>query len=143
MLGLRAPKLGETVFNILIVDDDLTTRNTLQRSLPGETRATGNVIEGLDIAERWQPTAVLLDVVLSPDEPNGIEVLHLFKQVAPRSHVIVMSSSVSDDKIKELALSEGAFSFCAKKCPRVLLTAILAALACSSSFLLPTVWTLQ
>lgn len=130
------------LLNILIVDDDSATRRTLQRELPGETRTAATIIEGLDMAERWQPSAVLLDVLLSPDEPGGIEALHLFKQVAPRSHVIVMSSH-ANGAMKEAAIKEGAFSFCVGKAPRLLVTAILAALACSSSLLLPTVWTLQ
>lgn len=131
-----------TVLNILIVDDDPVTRRTLQRTLPGETRAAGSIIEGLDLAGRWQPSAVLLDLRMSPDEPGGLEALHLFREVAPRSQLIVMSADADDD-VGRVALAEGAFSFCVGKAPRLLLTAVLSALACSSSLLLPTVWTLQ
>ena len=131
-----------SMLNLLIVDDDSVTRRTLQRKLPGETRTAASLIEGLDIAARWQPTAVLLDVMLGPDEIGGIEAVRLFREVAPRTHVIVMST-IGSDSMSELALSEGAFSFCSGKHPRLLLTAVLGAVACSSCVLHPTVWRLQ
>ncbi len=99
---------------ILVVDDEANLRRMLRALLQEEGWAVeeaGSAEEGLRVAKREEPDAILLDLVL-PGR-TGLDALPDFRRVAPGAPVVMMSGEATlSDAVR--ATREGAFHFLEK-----------------------------
>ena len=99
---------------ILIVEDDQSLRELIQRSLEKErfvTEAAPDLMTAFDKIEVYDYDCILLDVML-PDG-SGLDVLARLKELRKKENVIIISAKDSlDDKVKGLEL--GADDYLAK-----------------------------
>jgi DNA-binding response OmpR family regulator len=99
---------------ILIVEDDHSLRELIQRSLEKErfvTEAAPDLMTAFDKIEVYDYDCILLDVML-PDG-SGLDVLARLKELRKKENVIIISAKDSlDDKVKGLEL--GADDYLAK-----------------------------
>ena len=99
---------------ILIVEDDHSLRELIQRSLEKErfvTEAAPDLMTAFDKIEVYDYDCILLDVML-PDG-SGLDVLTRLKELRKKENVIIISAKDSlDDKVKGLEL--GADDYLAK-----------------------------
>jgi DNA-binding NtrC family response regulator len=101
--------------NILVVDDDATTRDLLHEVLSGEhyrvvTSASGE--EALEIGRRESFDVIISDMRLGP-QLNGLDVLRAYKAVQPESQVILITAFGSMETAIE-AVKAGAFDYLSK-----------------------------
>src|SRR5690606_39211126 len=80
--------------NILLVDDHLVVRQGLRKLLESEpdlvvVAETGDGLEVVALAERFQPDVVVLDLMLPG--LGGLEVAHRLRLQAPATRVVVLS----------------------------------------------------
>ena len=94
----------------LIVDDDINIKAKLQRFIPGETRWSSNLAEGLIEAGNWLPSTILLDVYFRWSLQTGIDMLPMFKKASPKSHIIIITSCFVPE-LEWVSLRNGAFAF--------------------------------
>ena len=90
---------------ILVIDDDPSVLDMMTRFLSKEgyrVVSTPNAIEGVKIAEKLHPAAIILDVYLP--EMDGWEVLHQLKSHPILSRIPVIMATMSDDRSKGYAL---------------------------------------
>ena len=99
---------------ILIVEDDYSLRELIQRSLEKErfvTEVASDLMSAFDKIEVYDYDCILLDVML-PDG-SGLDVLARLKELRKKENVIIISAKDSlDDKVKGLEL--GADDYLAK-----------------------------
>ena len=99
---------------ILIVEDDHSLRELIQRSLEKQrfvTEAAPDLMTAFDKIEVYDYDCILLDVML-PDG-SGLDVLTRLKELRKKENVIIISAKDSlDDKVKGLEL--GADDYLAK-----------------------------
>jgi CheY-like chemotaxis protein len=122
---LRLTLNASTCPAVLVIDDHAGLIELFTRYLEGEPyRITGaaNGAEGIAVAERIQPTAIILDVMMP--EQDGWEVLQRLQTLETTRTIPVIICSVLNDP--ELALSLGAEAFLAKPVSRADLLAALA-----------------
>jgi len=103
-------------YKILVIDDEVTLAefikkilielNNDERNILVETANTGN--DGIEIAKKFSPDVVLLDIKL-PDI-SGIKILSLLKQLDPDVQVIIMTGFASLDTAV-VAVREGAYDY--------------------------------
>ncbi len=101
-------------FDILVVDDEDTTRNSLARLLRGSgysVRVADCARVALDEARKEHPDLVLLDICL-PDS-SGLEVLTRLKQMNHRVVVIAMTAYEST-RDAVIAMKRGAYDYLSK-----------------------------
>lgn len=68
---------------------------------------------GLQRAEEWNPTIILLDMMMP--KMDGLEVLvHLKTAVKTKAVPVVMLTNLADQKVAEEALSKGAYAYVLK-----------------------------
>ncbi len=97
---------SETAPDVLIVDDDQSTRDMLRRMLIKEgwtVREAANGTEGLEQLARAVPAVMLLDLMMP--EVDGFEVLRAVRQTAAWRDipvVIVTSKDLSRDELEWL-----------------------------------------
>jgi DNA-binding NtrC family response regulator len=101
--------------NILVVDDDATTRDLLHEVLSGEgyrvvTSASGE--EALEVGRRESFDVIISDMRLGP-QLNGLDVLRAYKAVQPESEVILITAFGSMETAIE-AVKAGAFDYLSK-----------------------------
>ena len=86
---------------ILIVDDDIINTEILAHGLKSDYRVlmADSGVEALKIAEKENPDAILLDIVM-PDM-NGIELTKTLKENYDDLYVILVSSLGQDEVIME------------------------------------------
>jgi signal transduction histidine kinase/CheY-like chemotaxis protein len=118
-----APRAGGTA-DVLVVDDDPTVRELMQRFLEREgfsviTAASG--LEGLSRARETHPAAITLDVVM-PDV-DGWTVLAALKGDPTLADIPVILATIVDDKQRGYAL--GATDYLVKPVERERLLAVL------------------
>jgi CheY-like chemotaxis protein len=102
---------------ILVIEDDVSFARILQdlaRELEFQTLVAGSAEEGLELAERYRPSAIVLDVGL-PDR-SGLTVLDTLKHRTSTRHIPVHMVSVSD--YTQAALEMGALGYAVKPVPR-------------------------
>jgi len=96
------------MYKILIVDDETAICRTLQMHFSHanfEIQLAHKADDGIDIAGRWQPQVIILDIKM-PDK-SGIEALPEFKQASPNSRII-MVTAFQDMKSTIDAIKNGA-----------------------------------
>ncbi len=87
---------------ILIIDDDRLTRWSLARTLAregSEVLEAASGAQGLDCSREWKPDLIFLDLRL-PDA-NGLRLLGLIRQEAPRLPIVLMSADLTPDARRE------------------------------------------
>jgi len=95
---------------VLIVDDEFALLRSLRRLLAGhETYIATDVATAISVAAKYQPDAILLDVLLGDE--SGIEAVPLLLRVSPGAAIAVMSG---DDALKREASSSGAHAWIPK-----------------------------
>ena len=99
--------------NILIIDDELGTRESLKAVFYKDFNATAckNATEGLKAIEASLPDVILLDVML-PDM-SGLEFLNKVNRQYPSIPVIMVSAISSVPQVVE-AIQHGAFDYVTK-----------------------------
>jgi signal transduction histidine kinase/ActR/RegA family two-component response regulator len=94
-----------TAGTVLVIDDDPTTRDLLERSLAdaGLSAITaGNAGDGLLLAQALRPDAIILDVIL-PDR-DGWEVLAALKADPELVNIPIIMLTIVDERNRGLAL---------------------------------------
>ena len=101
--------------NILVVDDDLETRNLLQEVLREEgynVTTSGSGEDALAAGEQELFDVIISDMKLGP-ELNGLDVLRAYKSIQPESEVILITAFGSMESAIE-AVKAGAFDYISK-----------------------------
>lgn len=102
--------------NLLIIDDNLTARETLIALLTGsgyEILSAGSGQEGLEIAAKVHPEVILLDVMMPG--MDGFEVCRKMRQDQCLAEVpIIMVTALDDRDSKLMGLESGADDFISK-----------------------------
>lgn len=101
------------VRTVLLVDDSEDVREVLRLlvAADGRLEVVGEAVngrEGVEMAERLQPDAIILDVAMPV--MTGLEALPLLRERAPRS-MVVMYAAGARSEIEPAALAAGAVSF--------------------------------
>src|SRR2546428_10781928 len=110
----RAAPLGAPGGRVLIVDDDVDVRSTLQQYVARqgcEARVAPDGESALRLIRADPPDVVLLDIQMPG--LSGIDALHAIHEAAPGVKVIMMSGAASFELAKE-TLVHGAFDFIPK-----------------------------
>jgi two-component system nitrogen regulation response regulator GlnG len=99
---------------LLVIDDEPNVLYSLEKSLRSDaleviTASTGK--EGIDLARRQRPDAVLLDVRLS--DLSGLEVFDRLREIDPRLPILVITAYTTTDTAIE-AMKRGAFEYLLK-----------------------------
>src|SRR5215831_7660545 len=101
--------------NVLVVDDDSTTRDLLSEVLSEEGHAvvtSGSGEEALEIGRRQSFDVIISDMKLGPNL-NGLDVLRTYKAIQPESEVILITAFGSMETAIE-AVKAGAFDYISK-----------------------------
>ncbi|HLW79373.1 MAG TPA: response regulator, partial [Terriglobia bacterium] len=101
--------------NILVVDDDLETRNLLRELLSEEgykvtVSASGE--DALEVGKQELFDVIISDMKLGP-ELSGLDVLRAYKSIQPESEVILITAFGSMESAIE-AVKAGAFDYISK-----------------------------
>ncbi|OGR34200.1 MAG: DNA-binding response regulator [Desulfovibrionales bacterium GWA2_65_9] len=123
--------------NILVVEDNLETRELLSYNLKNAgyaVRTAGDGLKALELAARSRPDLVLLDVMM-PGGMDGLEVCRRLKQdERTRSVPVIMLTALGDEMDRIVGLELGAEDYVAKPfSPRELLLRIKAVLRRAST----------
>jgi two-component system nitrogen regulation response regulator GlnG len=99
---------------LLVIDDEPNVLYSLEKSLRSDaleviTASTGK--EGIDLARRQRPDAVLLDVRLS--DMSGLEAFDRLREIDPRLPILVITAYTTTDTAIE-AMKRGAFEYLLK-----------------------------
>lgn len=99
----------------LIIDDDNLIRMYLKTMLAdleiSDIYEAGNGEKAINLAERYQPGLVLLDINL-PD-CDGLDLLAKLRDIIPDSKILMVSSEATLDRIK-MAKERGSIGFIVK-----------------------------
>jgi len=101
------------VRSVLLVDDSEDVREVLRLlvAADGRLQVVGEAVngrEGVEMAERLQPDAIILDVAMPV--MTGLEALPLLRERSPRS-LVVMYAAGARSEIEPAALAAGAVSY--------------------------------
>ncbi len=124
---MRSMSVTTTVKKILIADDEPDILEIIQYNLQNEgyevyTAKNGN--EALDMAKRFNPDLIILDIMM-PGK-NGIEVCNLLRlQPAFKETLIIFLTALSDEGTEVKGLESGADDYIAKPVsPKVLVSKV-------------------
>ena len=104
LLSQEMMQLMSKVIRVLIIEDSDDLRNILQKLLQYRASdievvaSAASGIEGIELAEEYQPDIVLMDINLPG--LDGIEVTKTIRQEVPSSQVILMSGQVEPDNLR-------------------------------------------
>ena len=101
---------------LLLVDDEVAYVNILAKRLTKrhfEVTATYSGIQGIQAARKEDFDVAVLD--LKMEDADGIEVLKLFKKMAPKMEVIMLTGHGSEQAARE-GVQFGAFDYLTKPC---------------------------
>lgn len=108
---------------VLIVDDSVTIRKTLEQTLNQagfKTRQARDGIEALERMEAELPRVVILDVEMP--RLSGFELLAIMRDSPQYAQTrVVMLTSRAADKHRDFALATGADAYLVKPCPQEIL----------------------
>jgi two-component system, cell cycle response regulator CtrA len=112
--GLRTTHSGELNMRVLLIEDDSSTAQSIERMLKSErfnVYTTGLGEEGVDLGKLYDFDIVVLDLML-PDM-SGFEVLRSLRVCKVKTPILILSGLAGlDDKIK--ALTYGADDYVTK-----------------------------
>jgi CheY-like chemotaxis protein len=92
---------------ILVIDDDISVRTTLQTMLAGvgyEVECAIDGKEGVGMFEASRPDLVITDIIM-PDR-EGIETIIMIKRLGPQTKIIAMSGGGSASNMDFLKVAE-------------------------------------
>ncbi len=101
---------------LLLVDDEVAYINILAKRLTKrnfDVKATYSGIQGIQAARKEDFDVAVLD--LKMEDADGIEVLKLFKKMAPKMEVIMLTGHGSEQAARE-GVQFGAFDYLTKPC---------------------------
>src|SRR5437667_1124806 len=113
--GLLTIMSPDSDVNILVVDDDLETRELLREVLSEEgykVTTSGSGEEALEIGKQELFDVIISDMKLGP-ELSGLDVLRTYKAIQPESEVILITAFGSMETAIE-AVKAGAFDYLSK-----------------------------
>ena len=95
---------------ILVVDDDMALRETLQEILADEGRTVVTAEDGFDAIEQvnYAPFSLIFMDIQMPGI-NGVETFLRIKLIQPEAVVVMMTGFAVEDLIKQ-ATAEGAYT---------------------------------
>ena len=100
---------------LLIIDDDSALRQVIRIALSDDPTIEIQEAEdgrmGVNVAGRYQPDVILLDLALPG--MGGLDALPLLKAVAPRSRILILSA-VDSEELAQRALAQGAEGYLQK-----------------------------
>jgi CheY-like chemotaxis protein len=100
---------------LLIIDDDSALREVIRIALSDDPTIEIQEAEdgrmGVNVAGRYQPDVILLDLALPG--MGGLDALPLLKAVAPRSRILILSA-VDSEELAQRALAQGAEGYLQK-----------------------------
>ena len=100
---------------LLIIDDDGALRDVIRIALSDDPTIEIQEAEdgrmGVNVAGRYQPDVILLDLALPG--MGGLDALPLLKAVAPRSRILILSATDSEE-LAQRALAQGADGYLQK-----------------------------
>ena len=105
----------DSTVNILVVEDDLETRELLREVLSEEgykVTTSGSGEEALDIGKQELFDVIISDMKLGP-ELSGLDVLRAYKSIQPESQVILITAFGTMETAIE-AVKAGAFDYLSK-----------------------------
>ena len=101
---------------ILIVEDDPIISKMYESAFTFdkfEVKMAANGEEGLVAMREWQPTLILLDVMMP--KMNGLQVLEAMKKEEPLKNIpVIVLTNLSDKHDAEAALTRGAVKYIVK-----------------------------
>jgi len=109
----------------MVVDDDPVARDLLQRHLVKDgynVKTVADGIEVVDLANRWQPDVITLDVLMQ--NIDGWTVLSKIKHDPKLSHIPVIMVSIVDEK--KMGYTLGAADYLSKPVDQVTLRQVVA-----------------
>ena len=101
---------------LLLVDDEVAYVNILAKRLTRrnfDVTGTYSGIQGIQAARKEDFDVAVLD--LKMEDADGIEVLKLFKKMAPKMEVIMLTGHGSEQAARE-GVQFGAFDYLTKPC---------------------------
>jgi len=110
---------------VMVVDDDPVARDLLQRHLVKDgynVKTVADGIEVVDLANRWQPDVITLDVLMQ--NIDGWTVLSKIKHDPKLSHIPVIMVSIVDEK--KMGYTLGAADYLSKPVDQVTLRQVVA-----------------
>jgi CheY-like chemotaxis protein len=100
---------------LLIIDDDSALRQVIRIALSDDPTIEIQEAEdgrmGVNVAGRYQPDVILLDLALPG--MGGMDALPLLKAVAPNARILILSA-VDSDELAQRALTQGAEGYLQK-----------------------------
>ncbi len=112
-----------TATNVMVVDDSVTIRRTLEQMLTSagfKTTVAHDGYEALELMENELPAVVILDVEMP--RLSGFELLRIMRASPQYQRVrVAMLTSRAADKHREYALGLGADAYLVKPCPQDIL----------------------
>ncbi|HEX8981218.1 MAG TPA: response regulator [Ktedonobacterales bacterium] len=112
-----------TAPNVMVVDDSVTIRRTLEQMLTSagfKTTVAHDGYEALEMMENELPAVVILDVEMP--RLSGFELLRIMRTSPQYERVrVAMLTSRAADKHREYALGLGADAYLVKPCPQEIL----------------------
>jgi NarL family two-component system response regulator LiaR len=108
--------MSEKTVSVLIVDDHEVVRRGIKLFLETEDgieviAEAENGVQAVALAKELQPDVILLDIVMP--EMDGIQAIREIRSQQPESHILVLTSFGSDDKIFP-AVKAGALGYLLK-----------------------------
>lgn len=106
---------SNTPMKLLVVDDSLVVRRTVERNLKlsrfKEIRMASNGLEAITIFEEFQPDVVTLDITMP--EMDGLTTVEILRQ-KNRTAIILIISALADRSTAVEAMKRGAHGFLLK-----------------------------
>jgi two-component system, NarL family, response regulator LiaR len=101
---------------ILVADDETVVRDGVVAilSFQSDMKVVGEAEDGekaIEIARQTKPDVILLDMKMP--KINGLEAIPRFKEVSPKSHILVLTSFAESDQVYQ-AIKAGALGFLLK-----------------------------
>ena len=118
-------KSGEVAPLVLVIDDDASARDLLERALRREgfdVVTASNGLDGVRLLERIRPAVITLDVIMPP--PDGWALLTLLKSNPATADIPVVMATVVDQQ--NIAFALGADEYLIKPIDRERLSKVMA-----------------
>ena len=115
MLAAQLPVQRPVDAKLLVVDDSLVVRRTVERNLKlsrfKEIRMASNGLEAITVFEEFQPDVVTLDITMP--EMDGLTTVEILRQ-KNRTAIILIISALADRSTAVEAMKRGAHGFLLK-----------------------------
>ncbi len=113
-MAKRSPKQKTPQVSLLLVDDEVGFTDILKKRISHraiEVTATSSGAEAIQVLRRQDFDVAVLD--LKMEDMNGIEVLKIFRKMAPAMPVLMLTGHGSENSARE-GIKFGAFDYLTK-----------------------------